>query len=553
MTEILINRFEELYNWWFNPVNSNCWFNATEQDDIKISNLFGDLLTHKYFDVDLLNYKQSIGFILVHDQIIRHWVRTNNYTNKKNEYFLLHYKIIENFIKNFYFKNKNIINSYDFCFILLPLRHTQDFNLIKFVLVETWNKLEKLDKTKQNNQLKQIYTKYLKATYERANPNIIFETNNNDTKNFVNMHEKIEQSVFKYSTVLDEKCLSYTFNQNYLSNDLNKYTLVNDSKQISKSSNLIVSISGGVDSMVLAFVLSALGYSVILVHINYSNRSNTHLEQEFVLEWGNYLGLRTFYRVLDEINRPKCMEYDLRNLYESYTRDQRYQTYVEAAKIMGWDNYSIVLGHNHDDCIENIFTNIATKSKWDNLYGMNFSSEIKFKEYKLTFLRPFIKIPKFEIYQFAFDYNILFLWDSTPKWSQRGKIRDLVRPSLEEFNPEIITGLDELKNVLEESVGCVDYIVKMWIKQTPIKEGIKFLKIIEISELIKTKIFWNRLLGELGIHISLKCLESLIIKLNQIEENFDYIQINREEKFQLNKGLQIKFIKNKTNQLLIIV
>jgi tRNA(Ile)-lysidine synthetase-like protein len=546
-------RYTELYNWWFNPINKRCWFDSTDLDDIEISNLFGDLLDPEFIeltDLSKLDHIHAIGFILVHDQIIRHWARAN-FIKSPEEFFDSHYNIMKNFITNFYCFNKDKINGYEFCFVLLPLRHTQDYLKIKFVLNETW---EKLSNTPEDNQeLKQIYKNYLKATYSRAKYNIISQAEISNLTNMdidLNMQTNIEYYINKYRKVLDTKCYNYTNNIKTNNSDklIEKFF---GCKNINKSANLIVSISGGVDSMVLSWILKKLGYNIILVHINYSNRADTDLEQELVIDWGKYLGIRTFFRVLDEINRPKCMENDLRNVYESYTRDQRYLAYTKAADQMGWtDNYSIVLGHNHDDCIENVFTNIASKSKWDNLYGMNWESKVQFNNIELTFLRPFISNPKSDIYEFAEQNQILFLWDSTPKWSQRGKIRDIVRPGLEEFNSEIISGLDSMVKTLKESIECVGQMVDIWIETEP---GYLLKKIIPINKLIKSNIFWDKLFVKLGVRTSTKSLESFVVKLYQIEKNFESNQINRIEKFQFNKELQISWMKNKDNQLVITI
>ena len=43
MTE-MNKRYSELYEWWSNPSNKHCWFDATEFDDENISNLFGELI-----------------------------------------------------------------------------------------------------------------------------------------------------------------------------------------------------------------------------------------------------------------------------------------------------------------------------------------------------------------------------------------------------------------------------------------------------------------------------------------------------------------------------
>ncbi len=70
-------KYTELYNWWFNPVNKRCWFDSTDSDDLEISNKFGDLLEPDFIEftqenIEKLDFTQSIGYILVHDQVVRH-------------------------------------------------------------------------------------------------------------------------------------------------------------------------------------------------------------------------------------------------------------------------------------------------------------------------------------------------------------------------------------------------------------------------------------------------------------------------------------------------
>jgi tRNA(Ile)-lysidine synthase TilS/MesJ len=129
------------------------------------------------------------------------------------------------------------------------------------------------------------------------------------------------------------------------------------------------------------------------------------------------------------------MEYNMREVYESYTRDMRFYAYTNTA--IGGQSY-IMLGHNKDDCIENILTNTASQSHYENLCGMtDYSTQYHYGQ-PLTVLRPLLATMKQDIYTFAEEANIPFLVDSTPKWSQRGKIRDIVRPALESWNPLII-------------------------------------------------------------------------------------------------------------------
>ena len=98
----------------------------------------------------------------------------------------------------------------------------------------------------------------------------------------------------------------------------------------------------------------------------------------------------------------------------------------------------IVLGHNKNDCVENIITNISSRKNYDNLKGMKQISKIN----DVDIVRPILNIGKKEIKDFAKTNKIPFLEDSTPKWSRRGKLRDLLIPKLNEVEPGFLTGLN---------------------------------------------------------------------------------------------------------------
>ena len=87
-------------------------------------------------------------------------------------------------------------------------------------------------------------------------------------------------------------------------------------------------------------------------------------------------------------------------------------------------NVYVLLGHNKNDCFENIITNIINKKDYNNLNGMNIFTEIN----NIIYWRPILNISKYEIICYANNNNIPYLKDSTPKWSIRGKIRDNLVP-----------------------------------------------------------------------------------------------------------------------------
>ena len=66
----------------------------------------------------------------------------------------------------------------------------------------------------------------------------------------------------------------------------------------------IVSLSGGVDSMVLTVLLKYLNRRVICVHINYNNRPESNEEARFLEEWCKYINIEF---ILHEINSIKWL------------------------------------------------------------------------------------------------------------------------------------------------------------------------------------------------------------------------------------------------------
>ena len=183
----------------------------------------------------------------------------------------------------------------------------------------------------------------------------------------------------------------------------------------------------------------------------------------------------------------------------------------------------VLLGHNKDDCFENIISNIGNKNNYDNLSGMSILSNIN----NLNIWRPMLNIEKKEIIAYANNNNIPYLLDSTPKWSIRGKIRDNIKPAFENINnTNMIEAFFILKEKLEESNTIITLTVDNLINKLKYdnnmyygiytKDEIKTIKYILIS-----KIFFNKL----NIKVSYKTLK-------------DFRKINNR-KFILNKNSNI--------------
>ena len=214
---------------------------------------------------------------------------------------------------------------------------------------------------------------------------------------------------------------------------------------------ICVSLSGGVDSMVLLHELVTSNKNkceIIAVHINYNNRTTCDEEVKFVERYCEALCVRLYVKHITEMTRSRDSN---RKEYEEYTRRLRFEEYKRH-------ECPVLLGHNYEDTIENIISNISSKKNYHNLKGMKYETD----ERGVTILRPYLKKSKDDIYKYARENSIPHLEDSTPKWSRRGKLRDSVIPTLEKHEPnffkgliDIVTCLDENKEFIARNPDCV--------------------------------------------------------------------------------------------------
>ena len=185
---------------------------------------------------------------------------------------------------------------------------------------------------------------------------------------------------------------------------------------------VLVSLSGGVDSMVLITILYWLDFDIVAGHINYNNRSETTIEQEFLEQWCEYNGIKLYIKNINEIKRATTKRSD----YEIMTKNMRLDFYKEIITTENIDY--VLLAHHKDDIIENIFANICRGRNYLDLAVIREHTTIS----GINIGRPMINYYKTAIYEFAHKYQVPYFLDTTPKWSVRGKYRDIISPAIED-------------------------------------------------------------------------------------------------------------------------
>ena len=521
-----------LYHDWFN--NKSYWFQKNKDVDKYLCDKY-----LKYIEntKNIIEYKEFysketlISCILLLDQIPRHYKRlygaegveidVDKYSEKAT-------KLI-NYILSIY---SNGLCIDELSFILLPYRHIKNIQKIHEIVniyINIYNNTDS-DKLKckryltatLNNIYKDINATYLNCTlpikeWQDIDKNIFDKSSLNIHIHDIENIENIENNIV-YNTI---------------------------SKELSKLNNprIIVSVSGGVDSIVALYILNKLSNNVLALHINYNNRDESLEELNYVNYFCYKLGIKLVYRTITEIKRTDCLNNGLRELYEDITKKIRFDMYRKL--ISDDENTIVLLGHNKDDCFENIITNITNRNNYDNLCGMEILKKID----EINFWRPMLNVEKKDIIKFANINNIPYLCDSTPEWSVRGKIRDKLRHTLKNLNNNKLDG-ENIDNInafftlsehITESYHIInDVIIKKLLSNivTETNDNSEYKNYAaiydtETLENLKYKSIMKIFLNKLNINISNKCLNDIIIYISKKRDG--YFVINKYYKMKLRK------------------
>lgn len=453
------------------------WFSPSQQDDEYITRTFSNLL-------DSAQFVSKLEMLVVFDQLPHHIYR------KEHAKHIITYFLQKALSVHFTDEEMSNMTTSQWVFAMLPKRHSLVVESIFEVMSHAWMRINDDSLTPFD---KRLLRRFIKASYTRCpvqkqfNKMVLYQAN-----------YTCLTSITKYKF-----CNVYKTVDKWLS----KFLVKNDA--------VILSLSGGVDSMVLGVITKMLGYRLISVMINYENRQTANDEEKFVSDWCKFkLGVPLFVRQIHEIKRDKCMKYELRELYETYTRNVRYACYKDVWKTITETKEvpKVLLGHNMDDCFENVLTNVVQQKKFHNLKGMTESCEID----GICFIRPMLSISKKEIREFALRNNIPHLPDSTVSWCQRGIIRDKVRPTLENWDCRTVESFFSLGNKISEFTDALHTLIKSWISKVSLDTSLKTwtLPVDSWDHIPMSQVFWRGFLHELtGIHISKKSLDDFTQRL----------------------------------------
>ena len=389
-----------------------------------------------------------------------------------------------------------------------------------------------------------LFTRFINYNNKLTEPTKIIKQSES-----IKLKEPINQKNQNKFQYLLESPNNYNFDSNYL--DIVTYNsshLIKCLDDFCKSNSLynkgiIVSLSGGVDSMVtlaiLIFLQKTYNFTIYTASIDYSLREESKDESEFLIEYTKTFGIKSYVSYISGISRKKD-ESGSRSEFEEESRSLRFNTYKKIIEENGLDkDTGIFVAHHQDDIVENIFTN---SMRGGNLLDLEVMKSINII-HDVKILRPFIGFKKQVIYDFAHTFKVPYFLDTTPKWSKRGKMRNEIFPLLDSvFGIDWRNKLKQLGTQSNEWGNYVDrYVINPWFLK--VKKG-KAGLIIPLKD--QPMLIYSNVIMK-----SLYSIGQVMLKKTSIEKINDLIETKHSKAVTLD-GTRICTLIDSNTKLLII-
>ncbi|WP_028375506.1 tRNA lysidine(34) synthetase TilS [Leeuwenhoekiella sp. MAR_2009_132] len=255
-----------------------------------------------------------------------------------------------------------------------------------------------------------------------------------------------------------------------------------------KERSVLLAVSGGIDSVVLAHLLKRAELDFEIAHCNFSLRgSESDAEAVFVRELAQQLNMK-FH--LQKFN-TKAFAAAHKVSTQMAARELRYAWFNELCNQFNL-THTLTAHHAQDD-LETFLININRASGLEGLKGMTEASE--------HILRPLLPFSREEILAYAKENNIVWREDSSNETDNylRNHFRHHAIPALSQAAPDFLIQFKKTQKHLQEAADLLeDYTAFLFSKiVTESFQGYE-LSIIQLREVPNTKAVLYQLLKGFG-------------------------------------------------------
>ena len=212
--------------------------------------------------------------------------------------------------------------------------------------------------------------------------------------------------------------------------------------------NLLLAVSGGIDSVALAYLCKSAKLVFSIAHCNFNLRGEeSDGDETFVIDLADSLEVEVYTQSFDTTSYAEEAGISI----QMAARDLRYDWFRELSSTLSFDY--ILTAHHANDNLETFFINLVRGSGLEGFTGI--------KAENSNLLRPLLKFSRKEIEDYAQEKGISWREDTSNASSKylRNKIRHQIVPVLEEINPKFLESFAQTQEHLKDSSSLVeDYV-----------------------------------------------------------------------------------------------
>lgn len=203
---------------------------------------------------------------------------------------------------------------------------------------------------------------------------------------------------------------------------------IEENELFSHDDKILLTVSGGVDSMVMMSLTAAAGYRFGVAHCNFQLRGAESDEDEVLVEReANRYGAEFFNKRFDTLGEMQRTGESM----EMAARRLRYAWFKGLCEQHGYT--AIAIAHHSNDSIETFFINMLRGTGLRGLTGI--TTQVG------RVVRPMMFATRKDIHDYAVAHHIPFREDSSNRSTKylRNKVRIGLVPMLKEINPQFTT------------------------------------------------------------------------------------------------------------------
>ncbi|MDB6123635.1 MAG: tRNA(Ile)-lysidine synthase [Pedosphaera sp.] len=308
-------------------------------------------------------------------------------------------------------------------------------------------------------------------------------------------------------------------------------------KLFGRERRILVSVSGGLDSMALLAVLSALAkknrWELIVAHFNHRLRGqSSNADERLVAQTARTLGWKF---VADRADVKQFGRKEGISL-EMAARQLRHKFLARVAQ--QFKIRIVALAHHADDQVELFFLRLLRGASSEGLAGMEWRSASP-ADRRLTLVRPLLDVPKEQLEKYAQAERVKFRQDATNAHVEilRNRVRHELLPLLtKEYQPALGKVILRQMELLRAESEFMDGAARKWLAVTQKKE-----KFVKLPIAVQRRCIYMQLLQH-GIPADFDLVETLRETPNRPVMVMSKVVITRDElgKIRLNSGNEAK-------------